>query len=246
MNFFKLCILIFTLSVSPFTYSETTISDDILNLKLSLHFLYADSYSYSSDSGTLIPSFEKEYIAINDLLDSILEVDGDKSDLLAEAIILWRDFQIEHAKHFTSKDPNGSLSSMSEKKSLIISMLADYADSINESPGMHKSIAYKQSVNISKIVETYSKSAASVNGFVIGENDLSSLCKELDTKILYIESLAETSEDKAILRKVKSQWSFISPSITNLNSSKSVPFIVSRYGKSISRGLMSLKLDSVR
>lgn len=252
MRLLKLAVLSLFLSVSIGSKADDvpSLTDTLLSIKVKVHLLTAGYFAYQSNSETLVPSFDLDYHQVDELLSlSISQGSDSETDLLQAANKVWEEFRDEHKARVEANDYTNAfvLKNMLSNKDLFIQMIDDYATASDAQPGNNKSMAYESAVIVSYLIEMYSKQAASMYGLAEGHQNesrdlLLTRCDQLDKHLDTFEGIVK-GQDASLIKKIRSQWNFISNSIKEHDERKAVPYIVNRYGQSIATQLMALNLN---
>jgi hypothetical protein len=239
--------LIFSLTVNS---SEST-TNDILVLKVGIHQITAGFYSYQGSNDHFSPSFDEDITKINELLAEVVSSENMSAVESEGMLSAWNGFKANLNQHLNRRNYTNAhtIKDMLEKKSLFLAELERYESLIESTPSEWKRFSYLQSITLTKIMEKYSKLAASP--YELAASDLSELLSfysEFDTNLdLLKEVIVSGSPDEArLIKKIMLKWNFIKPTIADFPKKQAAPFIVVRYGNDIINKLMSIEVNIIK
>ena len=238
--------LIFTAAVNS---SEPT-ANDILVLKVGIHQVTAEFFSYQGSNDHLTPSFDEDIKKMNKLLTAVVTSESmsaiDNNGILAA----WDGFNTNLNQHLNQRNYTNAhtIKDMLQQKSLFLVELEHYESVIESSPSDWKAFAYLQSINLTKIIEKYSQLSASPYGLAASDlSELMAFFREFDTNLDLLReiNISGSPDEQRLIKKIMLKWNFIKPTIANFPKKQAAPYIVARYGNDIINKLMSIEVNAI-
>ncbi len=239
--------LIFTVVVN----SSEPKANDILVLKVGIHQITAEFFSYQGSNDHFRPSFDEDIKKMDILLAEVVSSENSSTVENTGMLTAWDGFKINISQHMNRRNYTNAhtIKDMLEQKALFLVELGRYEKMLESTPSDWKTFAYLQSINLTKIMEKYSKLSASP--YELAASDLSELiafCGEFDTNLDLLREVSASgnSYEKRVVKKIMLKWNFIKPTISDFPKKQAAPYIVVRYGNDIINTLMSTEVNVLK
>jgi len=247
----KLVLLCLGLVFIVAANSSEPAANDLLVIKVGIHQITAEFFSYQGSDAHFAPSFDDDIKKINGLLAQIAPSENMSTTEYDGMLTSWDGFQTSLNQHMNLRNYTNAhtVKDMLEQKSRFLLELDRYENLIESSPSDGKAFAYRQSITLTKVIEKYSKLAASPYELAAGDlAELIAFCDEFDTNMGLLEEIIASSNpnEKRMIKKIMLKWSFIKPTIANFPEKQAAPYIVVRYGNDIINKLMSIELNTIK